>query len=105
MISMAEKTYETYELYLSGHKQDIENGTPFAMEVRDAEDYRRMVVKAKVSPTKDKLENPARLCVREEQWEHFLTDEMWIQIIEELDDDVVVERPESTGVRIRYGSA
>ncbi len=89
---MAEKVYETYELYLKGHEQDIQEGRPFAIELRDAQDYRRMVVKAKISPTKDRLADAAELRVREEKWEHFRKDNLWIQIVEELDDDTVINQ-------------
>lgn len=98
--------YEVYELYLRPYQEEIKNATPFALEIRSTSDYRRLVVRARVARSKEQLTNPEPLWVREEKWEQIQGEPLWIEILEELDEDTVLERPEASPEGIKaYGSS
>lgn len=83
---MIRKGYEIYEAYVDGHKQEMSEGQPFVVEVRDLETFTRMIVKAIISRKKDGIEGGSTL------WFKDFRDEIVphpgsIKIIEELDDD------------------
>jgi hypothetical protein len=88
--------YEVYEAWLMGHEEDIALGRPFALEIKKCEDFSRMVVRAIVS--RSKIEGAERLWVRGYAKDDYLPEEWWIKIIEELDDDIVLERPDAHNV-------
>lgn len=97
--------YEVYELYLKPHQAEIESGAPFALEIRSRSDYRRLVVRARVARSKEQLANPEPLWVREEKWEQIQGEPLWIEILEELDEETVLERAEASREGVKaYGS-
>lgn len=78
--------YEVYEGYLDGHEQEMAEGTPFILEVRDLETFTRMIIKAIVSREKDSIPGGSPL------WFKDYSDEIVpqpgsIKILEELDDE------------------
>ena len=82
--------YEVYEAYLKGHEEDIEQGKELILEVKDYDDFVRMVVKAKVAKSLDALPGAKPLWVRDYAEDIVKHTEPWgIQIIEELDEDEV----------------
>ena len=86
--------YEIYEVYLQGHEKDIEEGNPFEMEIKDRATFARMVVKAKVAKTKDNLPNGEVLWIRSYEKDEVQPEPWVIEIVEELDDDHIVPRPD-----------
>jgi len=86
--------YEIYEVYLQGHEKDIDQGNLFEMEIKDRATFARMVVKAKVSRSKDDLLSGQELWIRSYDRDEVKEDPWFIEIIEVLDDDYIVPRPD-----------
>lgn len=86
--------YEIYEVYFQGHEKDIEEGKPFEMEIKDRATFARMVVKAKVARSKESLPSGQELWVRSYDRDEVKEDPWFIEIVEELDDDYIVPRPD-----------
>ena len=86
--------YEIYEVYLQGHDKDIDGGNPFEMEIKDRSTFARMVVKAKVARSKDALPSGQELWIRSYDRDEVKEAPWCIEIIEELDDDHIVPRPD-----------
>ena len=86
--------YEIYEVYLQGHDKDIDDGNPFEMEIKDRSTFARMVVKAKVARSKEALPSGQELWIRSYDRDEVIEDPWAIEIVEELDDDHIVPRPD-----------
>jgi hypothetical protein len=86
--------YEIYEVYLQGHDKDIDGGNPFEMEIKDRATFARMVVKAKVARSKDALPSGQELWIRSYDRDEVMEEPWAIEIVEELDDDHIVPRPD-----------
>lgn len=84
---MLREGYEVYEGYVDGHEEEMREGKPFIVEVRDLSTFTRMIVRALVSREKDAFPDGSPL------WFKDLNDEIVpepgsIKILEELDDEV-----------------
>jgi hypothetical protein len=93
MESAFREGYEVFQAYLDRQEQEIAEGKPVTLEVRDLTNFTRKVVKAKVSKSKETCPNGVDL------WVHNLKDEIepdpWvIEVIEEMDEMAL--NPESS---------
>lgn len=86
--------YEIYEVYLQGHEKDIEEGNPFEMEIKERASFRRMVVKARVSRPKEGPTSGQDLWIRSYEKDEVQEIPWAIEIVEDLDDDYIVPRPD-----------
>ena len=86
--------YEVYEVYLQGHEEDIEKKIPFEMEIKDRATFSRMVVKARVAKSKEDLPSGETLWIRSYEKDEIKEEPWVIEIVEELDDDYIVPRPD-----------
>jgi hypothetical protein len=88
------KGYEIYEVYLQGHEKDVNEGNPFEMEIRDRATFNRIVVKAKVARSKNDLPSGEDLWIRSYDKDEVKEEPWVIKIVEVLDDDYIVPRPD-----------
>lgn len=80
--------YEVYEAYLIGHEEEIEAGKELVLEIKNFEDFQRLVVRAIVSKSFDAIPEAEKLWVRDYKEDTIKHTEPWaIKIIEELDED------------------
>jgi len=92
--------YEAYIGYLTDDSQETRNevkeGKPFVMEVRDLDTFERLVVKAVVAEPPNKVQRGDELWVLD--WVENRREAPWsIQILEELEEeDVGAERSDVT---------
>lgn len=85
--------YEVYEAWFKGHEEDIEKGRPFDLEIKSCEDFSRKVVKAIISKSKN-LKDGKELWIRSYAKDEYLPEPWSIKIVEELDEDTILERPD-----------
>lgn len=92
--------YEAYIGYLTDNSQQIRNevkeGKPFVLEVRDMDTFERLVVKALVSDSSDAMQGGDELWVLD--WIENRNETPWsIKVIEELaEEDIEAERSDVT---------
>lgn len=80
--------YEVYEAYLIGHEKEIEEGKELILEVKNFEDFQRVIVKAIVAKSPGDLPGSEPLWIRDYKEDTIKQKEPWaIKIIEELDED------------------
>ncbi len=85
--------YEIYEAYLDGHLEEIARGEEVVIELRDLAQFVRKVVRAKIAKPPAKLPEGQKLWVR--AYDETPLQEPWsIEVVEELDDEVQLERKE-----------
>ncbi len=86
--------YEILEEYVHGQRADIDQGNPVTVEVRDRDNYERLVVKAKIAPPGTGLEGGEQLILRDLA-ENVSADDWKIVVLEELDPESVDIKPVS----------
>ncbi|OIN95368.1 MAG: hypothetical protein AUJ48_03270 [Deltaproteobacteria bacterium CG1_02_45_11] len=80
--------YEVYEAYLIGHEKEIEEGKELILEVKNFEDFQRVIVKAIIAKSADALPGSEPLWIRDYKEDTIKQTEPWaIKVIEELDED------------------
>jgi hypothetical protein len=83
--------YEIYEAYIDGHQEEVARGEEIVVEVRDLAQFVRKVVRAKIAKPPATLPEGQKLWVR--GYDETPLQEPWIiQVVEELDDEVQLER-------------
>lgn len=98
--------YEVYEGYIDGHEQEMAEGTPFIIEIRDLETFTRMIVKAIVSREKDAVPDGSPLWIKD-YGDEIVPEPGSIKILEELDDEEYqgVKSEKAKEIKIRGRSA
>lgn len=86
--------YEILEEYVHAKKNDIDQGKPVIVEVRDTDTFERLLVKAEIAPPGATLEGGDQLVLRDLA-ENVAADDWSIKVLEELDPEAVDIRPES----------
>lgn len=86
--------YEILEEYVHAKKNDIDQGKPVIVEVRDTDTFERLLVKAEIAPPGQTLEGGDQLVLRDLA-ENVAADDWSIKVLEELDPEAVDIRPES----------
>jgi hypothetical protein len=88
--------FEVYWMYLEDLMDEIKEGKPIILEVRDLSDFTRKVVRAEVKEDFNALSGAAKLWIR--NLKDDITDQYWgIKVLEELPDDAF--RPKRTPTR------
>ena len=86
--------FEILDEYVYSKKNDIDQGNPVIVEVRDTDTFERLVVKAHIAPPGKELEGGDDLVLRNLA-ENVAAEGWKIRVIEELDPEAVEIRPES----------
>jgi len=86
--------FEILEEYVHAKKNDIEQGKPVVVEIRDTDTFERLIVKAEIGPPGQTLEGGDQLVLRDLA-ENVAADDWSIKVLEELDPEAVDIRPES----------
>lgn len=99
--------YEAYIGYLTDDDQvtrdEVREGKPFVMEVRDQDTFERLVVKAVVAEPPEKVEGGDELWVLD--WVEERCEAPWsIRILEELDEEVGAERSDVSDADLKAAS-
>lgn len=81
--------YEILEEYVHAQRQDIDQGNPVTVEVRDVDTFERLIVKARLGPPEAPIENGEQLILKNLA-ENVVTDQWTIEVLEELDDDTEI---------------
>lgn len=80
--------YEILEEYVHAQRQDIDQGRPVIVEVRDRDTFERLVVRAHIAPPGTDLEGGEQLILRD-LVENVAADDWQITVVEELDADAI----------------
>lgn len=86
--------YEILEEYVHSQRQQIDQGEPVVVEVRDTDTFERLVVKAMIAPPGQSLAESSQLVLLNLA-ENVSSDQWLIRIIEELDPEAISIRPQS----------
>jgi len=99
------KGYEVFQPLIDKNIDTINSGESVMLEIKDCQTFTRLLVKAKVSSSKEQLDNSHDLWIIGST--EVMYAEPWaIEILEELDDDEVqLEYPQSEGSIGLYGSS
>ncbi len=81
--------YEILEEYVHVQRQDIDEGNPVTVEVRDLDTFERLIVKARLGPPEAPIENADQLILKNLA-ENVVTDQWTIEVLEELDDNTEI---------------
>jgi len=87
-------SYEILEEYVESQRQDIEQGNPVVVEIRDIETFERLVVRAQVGTPAQPIAGGDHLVVKNLA-ENVVSDAWTIKVLEELDPEAVSIRPQS----------
>ena len=86
--------YEILEEYVHAKQNDIEQGKPVVVEIRDTDTFERLIVKAEIAPPGKPIEGGDQLVLRDLA-ENVSADDWSIKVLEELDPEAVDILPES----------
>lgn len=86
--------YEVLEEYIESQRQDIEQGQPIVVEIRDVDTFERLVVRARVGLPGQPSAGGDQLILKNLA-ENVVSDAWSIQVLEELDPEAVTIRPQS----------
>lgn len=86
--------YEVLEEYIESQRQDIEQGSPIVLEIRDVDTFERLVVKAQVGPPEKPIAGGDQLILKNLA-ENTVSDAWSIRVLEELDSEAVAITPKS----------
>lgn len=86
--------YEVLEEYIESQRQDIEQGRPVVVEIRDADTFERLIVKAQVGLPGQPIAGGDQLILKNLA-ENVVSSAWSIQVLEELDPEAVTIRPQS----------
>jgi len=80
--------YEILEEYVDSKMQDVMQGRPIIVEIRDSDTFERLIVKALIGPPAQPLVDADQLVVKNLA-ENVVSDRWTIKVIEELDPETV----------------
>jgi hypothetical protein len=83
---MLREGYEVYEGYIDNHKEEIEQGKDFIVEIRNLATFERMIVRAIVSRDPNGIEGGSSLWIKD-FYDEIIPHPGSIKILEELDDE------------------
>ncbi|MCX7178830.1 MAG: hypothetical protein NTX56_08680 [Proteobacteria bacterium] len=86
--------YEILEEYIESQRQDVEQGNPVVVEIRDSDTFERLIVKALIGQPSQPLPDGDHLVVKNLA-ENVVSDAWTIKVLEELDPESVNIRPQS----------
>jgi hypothetical protein len=86
--------YDVLEEYIESQRQDIEQGRPVVVEIRDADTFERLIVKAQVGLPEQPIAGGDQLILKNLA-ENVVSSAWSIQVLEELDPEAVTIRPQS----------
>lgn len=86
--------YEVLEEYIESQRQDIEEGRPVVVEIRDEDTFERLVVKAQIGLPGKPIAGGDQLTLKNLA-ENIVSDAWTIQVLEELDPEAVAISPKS----------
>ena len=86
--------YEILEEYVHAKKNEIDQGKPVIVEIRDTDTFERLIVKAEIGPPGRSIEGGDQLMLRDLA-ENVAADDWSIKVLEELDPEAVDILPES----------
>lgn len=80
--------YEILEEYVESQGQDIEQGRPVIVEIRNSDTFERLIVKALIGQPAQPIAGGDHLVVKNLA-ENVVSDQWTIKVIEELDPEAV----------------
>jgi len=83
---MLREGYEVYEGYIDNHREEMEHGKDFIVEIRDLSTFERLIVRAIVSREPDSIEGGTQLWIKD-FYDEIIPNPGAIKILEELDDE------------------